>query len=100
VNVYIGVEGDSMRFEVADSGIGIPEREQQNIFKEFFRANNAKMVRTHGTGLGLSIVKHIVQNQGGTIDFTSRENHGTTFTALIPFEPKRPQENEEDKEAS
>ncbi len=87
IYVELALENDMMRLDVIDSGIGIPEKEQVNLFKQFFRANNAKKVRTHGTGLGLSIVKTIVNNHGGTINFDSKENKGTHFIIRMPFEP-------------
>ncbi|MFA6449872.1 MAG: HAMP domain-containing sensor histidine kinase [bacterium] len=87
VRVKLVAEGDRMRIDVADQGIGIPQEAQQKIFKEFFRADNAKMLIKQGTGLGLAIVQNIVQNLGGDISFVSKENEGTTFTARVPFTP-------------
>lgn len=65
--------------EVRDTGIGIPQGEQDRLFTEFFRASNAKRVAEHGTGLGLAIVKRIVDHHGGDIRFSSEEGKGTTF---------------------
>lgn len=52
---------------VSDTGIGIPKREQEKIFSQFFRAENALMKKTEGTGLGLSLIKTYVDNWGGDI---------------------------------
>jgi K+-sensing histidine kinase KdpD len=73
-----------IRFEVADTGIGIPESELPHLFSEFFRAENAKAFSEEGTGLGLVIVKEIVDRLKGTISVESREGEGTRFTCLLP----------------
>jgi signal transduction histidine kinase len=57
--------------EICDDGIGIPKDDQENIFKEFYRASNVKDRSHEGTGLGLSVVKHIVEQHGGKISFKS-----------------------------
>ncbi len=69
-------------FKIKDHGIGIPEREQKNIFNRYFRAENALL--TQGTGIGLNIVKNHLENLKGSISFKSIENEGTTFTITIP----------------
>jgi hypothetical protein len=71
-------------FTINDSGIGIPKDEQKNLFKEFFRAPNAKKLTVIGSGLGLTITKKLVTDFGGAIDFVSEENVGSTFRVLIP----------------
>ncbi|MFN3188609.1 MAG: ATP-binding protein [Candidatus Paceibacteria bacterium] len=71
---------------IADSGIGIPAHELDNLFKKFFRATNAQVIRAEGTGLGMYIVKESVEKLGGTITVESTENVGTTFTITLPIE--------------
>jgi two-component system, LuxR family, sensor kinase FixL len=68
---------------VRDQGIGIPLEDQKHLFERFFRANNAMNIS--GTGLGLNIVKRYLDLLGGTIDFISAPEVGTTFTVLIPL---------------
>lgn len=63
---------------VKDSGIGIPEEEQHNIFKTFYRAKNAEAIQ--GTGLGLNITQELITIMGGNIAFKSKVNEGSTFT--------------------
>lgn len=75
---------DSVVFRIIDKGIGIPEAEQKNLFKSFYRASNVGSVS--GTGLGLSIVKDFVEMHKGKIEFISKENKGTTFIVEIPFQ--------------
>jgi two-component system sensor kinase FixL len=68
---------------VIDQGIGIPEKDIENIFERFFRANNA--INIQGTGLGLNIVKRYVELMAGDINFTSKEGSGTEFKVTIPI---------------
>ncbi len=69
---------------IQDTGIGIPEEEQEMIFSKLFRASNAQTQETDGTGLGLYIVKEAVHILGGEISFTSQSGVGTTFTIVLP----------------
>lgn len=72
---------------VADSGMGIAEEEQQHLFQEFFRTEQARASGQIGSGLGLSIVKQIVEAYGGSIKFSSVPGAGTQFTFTLPLEP-------------
>ncbi|MFA5249483.1 MAG: ATP-binding protein [Candidatus Paceibacterota bacterium] len=62
-----------------DNGIGVPLKDQPNIFKGFYRASNAKRTPESGTGLGLHYAKKIVEMSEGDISFKSEEGQGTTF---------------------
>jgi len=73
---------DTLKIRVTDQGIGIPENEQHQIFKRFYRGQNANNIE--GTGLGLNIAKKYIRLLKGTIEFTSQLNKGTTFIAIIP----------------
>lgn len=84
VAVHVAREGDRVRLEVADSGIGIPPAAMPHLFEEFYRAENAKAVEDAGTGLGLSIVKQLVERLGGQISVSSLEGSGTTFNVDLP----------------
>ncbi len=70
--------------KVSDTGYGIPEGQQKQIFTKLFRADNVKEKDVEGTGLGLSIVKSIIEQMRGTIRFESQENKGTTFYVTLP----------------
>lgn len=70
---------------VADSGIGIPKKEQSKIFSKLFRAENVKMTFPNGNGLGLYLVKLLLDESGGDIWFTSKEGEGTTFFISFPI---------------
>jgi signal transduction histidine kinase len=80
-------EGAMAVLRVADTGIGIPEKDQKELFNRFFRGSNAVSAAVPGTGLGLSIVRTIVANHGGELDVESEEGHGTTVTIRFPLAP-------------
>jgi signal transduction histidine kinase len=73
---------------VTDTGLGISERDQEQIFTEFFRSTNPEAVKLPGTGLGLSIVRNIVERHGGRVTFDSELGHGTTFTVNLMSAPE------------
>jgi signal transduction histidine kinase len=70
---------------VADTGIGIPEKDQGPLFTRFFRASNAVEAAIPGSGLGLSIVRTIVANHHGDISVQSAQDRGTTITVRVPL---------------
>jgi signal transduction histidine kinase/HAMP domain-containing protein len=72
--------------EVADTGIGIPEAEQDKLFERFFRASSATGAQIPGTGLGLAISRGIAEAHGGRIGVESAEGNGTTFRVELPRE--------------
>ncbi|CAN2228466.1 BaeS Signal transduction histidine kinase [Candidatus Nanopelagicaceae bacterium] len=76
---------DCVCVAVKDSGIGIPEEDIEHLFTRFFRAKNAVSEHFQGTGLGLSIVAQVLERHGGSIDVSSKEGVGTTFTVCIPL---------------
>jgi PAS domain S-box-containing protein len=73
------------RIDVADSGIGVPPAEVDQLFDRFFRASNARQAAVPGSGLGLSTAKAITELLGGRIEVTSTEGTGTTFTVYLPI---------------
>ncbi|GAA0466652.1 hypothetical protein Ade02nite_46400 [Paractinoplanes deccanensis] len=84
VTVTAERRGDNAVLVVADTGMGIPEADQEALFGRFFRAGNAIRQAVPGTGLGLAIVHTILGNHDGTIEVRSTENVGTTVTVTIP----------------
>lgn len=100
IKVYkIGENENSakLRFDVTDSGIGIPKDKQEAIFETFVRVSNSKGKLYPGTGLGLAISKQLVQLQGGTIIVESEENVGSTFSVVLDF-PKAQQLTQKEEE--
>ncbi len=83
VNFSVSAKENQLYFEIADTGMGIPSKEQENIFNSFSRMSNSHHIK--GTGLGLNIVKTLVEQMNGNISFTSKESEGTTFTVIIPI---------------
>ncbi|MCE5240902.1 response regulator [bacterium] len=84
VKAYAVAEGPYVRFDVADTGVGISPEGLQSLFSEFFREKRRETAQVTGTGLGLSIVKRIVDFYHGRIDVKSRENEGSTFSVWLP----------------
>jgi signal transduction histidine kinase len=89
ITVTAAAEDEWGVITVADSGIGIPERDQKELFTRFFRASNARERGIPGTGLGLAIVRTIVISHGGEVELESREGSGTTVTVRLPL-PRTP----------
>ncbi len=80
-NIVVAVRADrsNVYFTVKDNGLGVPQDEQAHMFTKFYRAKNAQKARPDGTGLGLYMAKKVINAQGGTILFESKEKHGSIF---------------------
>jgi two-component system phosphate regulon sensor histidine kinase PhoR len=83
------IEGEEVRLEVEDTGIGIPERDLSRIFERFYRVDRARSRELGGTGLGLAIVKHLVQAMHGSVRAASKPGQGSTFTVRLPRAPTK-----------
>lgn len=86
IRVTTEIQDTWVMLKVRDAGIGIPKNDQKYLFEKFFRAHNANAIQ--GTGLGLNIVKRYLDLMGGSIEFSSTENQGSTFTIRLPREMK------------
>ena len=85
VEMSVTADADAVRFVVRDHGIGIPVADQEKVFERFYRVDRARRRDTGGTGLGLAIVRHVALNHKGTVELTSVEGEGATFTLTIPL---------------
>lgn len=81
-------DGDGwVTLAVRDTGLGIPEKERDQIFDRFFRGETSRKMGTPGTGLGLSICKEILMRHQGEITLESEVQKGSTFTIWLPLSP-------------
>jgi signal transduction histidine kinase/CheY-like chemotaxis protein/AraC-like DNA-binding protein len=83
IKVTGNLSGESMIIGVADSGIGIPEKDIPHVFDRFYQAPVSNNV--DGIGVGLSLVKEFTVMHGGDVSVTSRLNEGTAFTITFPL---------------
>ncbi|NMB09624.1 MAG: HAMP domain-containing histidine kinase, partial [Tissierellia bacterium] len=79
VTVSLKRTSDKILISVNDTGIGISEKDLEQIFNRFYRVDNARNTKENGYGLGLSIVKNMMDAMGGKIIVNSKENIGTEF---------------------
>ncbi|WP_161864118.1 hybrid sensor histidine kinase/response regulator [Pseudomonas yangonensis] len=82
VSVRVRVEGELVRAEVRDQGLGISEADQRRVFEQFERASDTSVGQ--GLGLGLFISEQIVQAHGGRIELCSRLGEGSCFSIVLP----------------
>lgn len=85
--VHVSLNADHKYFyvKVADSGIGIPKQDTENIFERFYRVDKSHSREIGGTGLGLSITRNAIIMHRGAIKVYSEEGEGTTFTVRVPL---------------
>ncbi len=91
VEVTLKNESSLLVIEICDDGVGIPKEELPKIFKEFYRAQNAKKISSEGSGLGLSVVKKIIDRHEGSVKVktpSSISKHGqpgSCFSVYLPY---------------
>ncbi|MGH7312524.1 MAG: sensor histidine kinase, partial [Candidatus Rokuibacteriota bacterium] len=90
VEISVSPEGPELVYRVADTGIGIPNEELENVFGEFRQVDATVSREFGGTGLGLSITKKFVELHGGRIGVESQLGKGSTFWFSIPLEVGKP----------
>lgn len=78
------VDGDWIRFAVADTGIGIPPEHLKGLFQDYAQVDSSLQKRLRGTGLGLSLSKKLALVLGGDVSVTSQVGRGSTFSVVIP----------------
>jgi signal transduction histidine kinase len=84
VKVVFDRDGNDIRVQVIDNGIGIPEDKQDTLFDPFVQLDWSHARKYGGVGIGLSLVKELVEMHGGKITLVSKVDEGSTFTFTIP----------------
>jgi len=82
--LHVYCEGDYVRFDVKDTGQGIPDENKASIFSRFYQVDSTMTRKVGGSGLGLSICKGLVEGMGGKIGFESELGKGSTFYFKLP----------------
>jgi signal transduction histidine kinase len=85
-HIEVGVEqsGSEIHLTIKDTGVGIPEDQQDKIFHRFYRIGNTQGRSLEGTGIGLAMVKELVSLHKGVITVDSRVGEGSVFTVTLP----------------
>jgi CheY-like chemotaxis protein/nitrogen-specific signal transduction histidine kinase len=92
VGLRLLFEESVLRFEIHDTGPGVPEAARALIFEEFEQADPSATRRHGGTGLGLAISRHLIRRMGGDLALTDTSSKGSIFTLALPApnETRRP----------
>lgn len=85
VRVRCVPDGERLRIEVSDTGIGIAPEDQELIFDEYAQIDSAVQRKVKGTGLGLPLARRFAQRMGGTVTVSSEPGKGSTFVVDIPL---------------
>jgi signal transduction histidine kinase len=88
LDVPATVDAGWVVFQISDTGIGIPEREQPRIFERFYQVADSLTRQQGGTGLGLAIVRELTALQDGVVWVESVEEQGSTFSFALPYRTK------------
>jgi len=86
VEIALEKEGDSAKFTVEDTGIGIPPNKAPYIFDRFYRIDKARSRETGGCGLGLALAKWIAETHKGKIEVKSKVGEGSIFVVSFPLQ--------------
>jgi len=90
ITVSAHLNNDTVKVEVADTGIGISQKDIDQLFDEFYRVDNKINQNVKGTGLGLPLAKKIVEAHGGKMWITSQLKKGTIFHFTLPLKQPSP----------
>jgi signal transduction histidine kinase len=82
--------GEELTLTVADTGMGISEKNLPHVFDRFWQADGTSKRKYQGVGIGLALVKELAEIHGGTVVVQSQEGKGTTFTVTLPYQKAEP----------
>ncbi len=85
IEAHLHSNGEEASLEIVDTGYGIPEEDQAQLFQPFHRIKTRETYTIEGTGLGLYLVKKIIERHGGTVHFHSEYGNGSTFGFCLPL---------------
>jgi signal transduction histidine kinase len=86
INISTACESEKVSVSVQDRGIGIPEKDLEQLFERYYRGSNVSSIA--GTGVGLHLVKMVVELHGGGIEVESKEGEWSRFTVMLPIKPR------------
>jgi two-component system phosphate regulon sensor histidine kinase PhoR len=86
---WSGSVDDDVTIAVRDEGLGIPAQDLPRLFTRYSRVGDSSHFHRSGLGIGLYITKEIVDSHGGRISATSEPGQGSTFTVILPLQPRR-----------
>ncbi len=83
ITITLRQQGNGVILSVADEGAGVPDREQEKIFRQFYRLGNEETRKTKGTGLGLYIVRSLLEKHNGKISVRNNRSKGSVFEVIL-----------------
>lgn len=94
VEIRAEKQGEELRLQVRDTGMGISKENLDNVFSRFWQADSSSQRKFQGVGIGLALVKELVEVQGGRVTVESELRKGTIFTIHLPYQKAEPQAEE------
>jgi signal transduction histidine kinase/DNA-binding response OmpR family regulator/ligand-binding sensor domain-containing protein len=85
VDIHLECGPDEWSLQVQDYGLGISDKDQKKLFREFYRGDNVVNSKMVGSGIGLLLVRNYVEMHGGEVELISKENEGSMFIITIPY---------------
>jgi signal transduction histidine kinase len=87
VRLVVAQDGERLRFDVHDTGVGVALKEVHTLFEPFTQVDPSATRAYGGTGLGLAICRDLATLMGGSIEVVSRLGVGSTFSLVVPLRP-------------
>jgi two-component system osmolarity sensor histidine kinase EnvZ len=85
VHIIVKMEEECLNIIISDNGPGIPEDSMDQVFRPFFRLDQARNAETGGTGLGLSVARDVARGHGGDIYLSKGAQGGLEATVSVPI---------------